>query len=136
MAFLDLWSHELTIPARQWCRRFEKMHPPPQWAVDARRKILRRRAAEAKHGGNAALLIESDESDASDNEAASADEKDEVDDLFRKATIGGTRGGRKVKGGKIEPREIDIDRVRDANQHEAKSVSDSSRPSSRVQRSG
>ncbi|KWU45929.1 WD40 repeat-like protein [Rhodotorula sp. JG-1b] len=102
-------------------RQFEKMHPPPQWAVDARRKILRRRAAEAKHGGNAALLIESDESDASDNEAASADEKDEVDDLFRKATIGGTKGGRKVRGGKIEPGEIDIDRVRDANQHEAKS---------------
>ncbi|GAA5986239.1 hypothetical protein JCM10908_006468 [Rhodotorula pacifica] len=105
-------------------RQFEKMHPPPQWAVDARRKILRRRAAEAKHGGNAALLIDSDESDASDNEddaATSADEKDEVDDLFRKATIGGTKGGRKVKGGKIEPGEIDIDRVRDANQHEAKS---------------
>ncbi|GAA5882871.1 hypothetical protein JCM3774_006323, partial [Rhodotorula dairenensis] len=95
---------------------FEKLHPPPQWAVDARRKILRRRAAEAKHGGNAALLIESDESDASDNED-SADEKDEVDDLFRKATV----GGRTVKGGKIEPGEIDIDRVRDANQHEAKS---------------
>ena len=126
MACLDLWLLVLTIPARQWCRRFEKMHPPPQWAVDARRKILRRRAAEAKHGGNAALLIESDESDASDNEAASADEKDEVDDLFRKATIGGTKGGRKVKGGKIEPGEIDIDRVRDANQHEAKSVSGSS----------
>ena len=44
--------------------------------------------------------------------------------------------GKEVKGGKIEPGEIDIDRVRDANQHEAKSVSDSSRPSSRVQRSG
>lgn len=103
--------------------RFEKMHPPPQWAVDARRKILRRRAAEAKHGGNAALLIDSDASDASSNEDDdSADEKDEVDDLFRKAAVGG-KGGKKVKGGKIEPGEIDVDRVRDANQHEAKSVS-------------
>lgn len=104
--------------------RFEKLHPPPQWAVDARRKILRRRAAEAKHGGNAALIIDSDEeSDAPENDGpGSADEKDEADDLFRKVSVGG-KGGKKVKGGKLEPGEIDVDRVRDANQHEAKSVS-------------
>ncbi|GAA5899714.1 hypothetical protein JCM6882_005420 [Rhodosporidiobolus microsporus] len=98
-------------------RQFEKLHPTPQWAVDARRKILRKRAAAAEHGGNAALLLDSDVSDASDEEEASADEEDEANELFRKATVGG-KGGRKVKGGKIEPGEIDIDRVRDANQHE------------------
>ncbi|GAA5859446.1 hypothetical protein JCM8547_006826 [Rhodosporidiobolus lusitaniae] len=103
-------------------RQFEKLNPTPEWAVLARRKILRKRAAAAEHGGNAALILDSDVSDASDDEGErSADEKDEADDLFRKATIGG-KNGRKVKGGKIEPGEIDIDRVRDANQHEASSV--------------
>ncbi|BGO93747.1 hypothetical protein NBRC10512_006627 [Rhodotorula toruloides] len=101
-------------------RQFEKLHPPPQWAVEARRKVLRRRAAQAQHGGNAALLLDSDVSDASDEEGDSADEKDEADDLFRKATVGG-KGGKKVKGGRLEPGEIDIERVRDANQHEQKS---------------
>ncbi|TNY22932.1 WD40-repeat-containing domain protein [Rhodotorula diobovata] len=101
-------------------RQFEKLHPPPQWAVDARRKILRRRAAQAQHGGNAALLVDSDVSDASDDGeegAGSADERDEADELFSRAVVGG-KGGKKVKGGKLEPGEIDIDRVRDANQHE------------------
>ncbi|GAA5935063.1 hypothetical protein JCM3775_004689 [Rhodotorula graminis] len=101
-------------------RQFEKLHPPPQWAVDARRKILRRRAAAAQHGGNAALALDSDVSDASDEDGmgeGSADERDEADELFSRAVIGG-KGGRKVKGGKLEPGEIDIDRVRDANQHE------------------
>lgn len=83
--------------------------------------MLRRRAAQAQHGGNAALLLDSDVSDASDEEGDSADEKDEADDLFRKATVGG-KGGKKVKGGRLEPGEIDIERVRDANQHEQKSV--------------
>ncbi|GAA5823947.1 hypothetical protein JCM3770_004142 [Rhodotorula araucariae] len=103
-------------------RQFEKLHPPPQWAVDARRKVLRRRAAQAHHGGNAALLLDSDVSDASDEEEgeASADERDEVDELFSRAVVGG-KGGKKVKGGKLEPGEIDIDRVRDANQHEQSS---------------
>lgn len=106
------------------CDRFEKLHPPPQWAVDARRKILRRRAAQAQHGGNAALLVDSDVSDASDDGeegAGSADERDEADELFSRAVVGG-KGGKKVKGGKLEPGEIDIDRVRDANQHEQGSV--------------
>ncbi|GAA5969618.1 hypothetical protein JCM11641_008180 [Rhodosporidiobolus odoratus] len=99
-------------------RQFEKLHPTPQWAVDARRKILRKRAAKAEHGGNAAFLLDSDVSDASDEEGeASADEQDEAEDLFAKVTLGG-KNGRKVKGGKIEPGELDIDRVRDANQHE------------------
>ncbi|GAA5837474.1 hypothetical protein JCM11251_002117 [Rhodosporidiobolus azoricus] len=101
-------------------RQFEKLHPTPEWAVNARRRILRKRAAVAEHGGNAALLLDSDVSDASDEEDASADEEDEANELFRKATVGG-KGGRKVKGGKIEPGEIDIDRVRDANQHEQSS---------------
>ncbi|GJN92625.1 hypothetical protein Rhopal_005660-T1 [Rhodotorula paludigena] len=99
-------------------RQFEKLHPPPQWATDARRKILRRRAAAAQHGGNAALLIggDSDASDASDAEG-SADERDEADELFSRANVGGSKK-RTVKGGRIEPGEIDIDRVRDANQQE------------------
>ena len=103
--------------------RFEKLHPTPQWALDARRKVLRKRAAQAQRGGNAALVVDSDVSDAetdSEAEGDSADEKDEVDDLFRKATIGG--GGNRIKGGRVEPGEIDIDRARDANQHDAKSV--------------
>ncbi|GAA6038453.1 hypothetical protein JCM8097_007658 [Rhodosporidiobolus ruineniae] len=99
-------------------RQFEKLHPTPQWAVDARKRIIRKRAAQAEHGENAALLLDSDVSDASDEEGDTADEKDEADDLFRKVTLGG-KGGKAVKGGKIEPGEIDIDRVRDANQHEA-----------------
>ncbi|GAA6060238.1 hypothetical protein JCM10212_003478 [Sporobolomyces blumeae] len=105
-------------------RQFEKLHPTPEWAIEARRKILRRRVAQAARGGNAALVVDSDASDAetdSGDDDASADEKDEADDLFRKATIGG-RGSRKVKGGRIEPGEIDIDRVRDANQHDPKSA--------------
>ncbi|GAA6006200.1 Utp18p [Rhodotorula paludigena] len=99
-------------------RQFEKLHPPPQWATDARRKILRRRAAAAQHGGNAALLFggDSDASDASDAEG-SADERDEADELFSRANVGGSKK-RTVKGGRIEPGEIDIDRVRDANQQE------------------
>ncbi|GAA5888295.1 hypothetical protein JCM16303_007265, partial [Sporobolomyces ruberrimus] len=103
--------------------RFEKLHPTPQWALDARRKILRKRAAQAQHGGNAALLVDSDLSDAdtnSDDEAGSADEQEEANDLFRKATIGG--GGKRLKGGRVEPGEIDIDRVRDANQHDPQSA--------------
>ncbi|GAA6006074.1 hypothetical protein JCM11491_002021 [Sporobolomyces phaffii] len=103
-------------------RQFEKLHPTPQWALDARRKILRRRAAQAQHGGNAALLVDSDVSDAETDSGlddGSADEQDEVDDLFRKATVG---GGKRIKGGRIEPGEIDIDRVRDANQHDPKSA--------------
>ncbi|GAA5843255.1 hypothetical protein JCM5353_000721 [Sporobolomyces roseus] len=103
-------------------RQFEKLHPTPQWALDARKKILRKRAAQAQHGGNAALLVDSDVSDAETDsqDGDSADEKDEVDDLFRKATIGG--GGKRLKGGRLEPGELDIDRVRDANQHDAKSA--------------
>ena len=102
--------------------RFEKLHPTPQWALDARKKILKKRAAQAQHGGNAALLLDSDVSDAETDsqDGDSADEKDEVEDLFRKATIGG--GGKRLKGGRLEPGELDIDRVRDANQHDPKSV--------------
>ncbi|GAA5965109.1 hypothetical protein JCM3765_004861 [Sporobolomyces pararoseus] len=102
-------------------RQFEKLHPTPQWALDARRKILKRRAAQAQHGGNAALLVDSDVSDAeTDSEdEGSADEREEANDLFRKATIG---GGKRIKGGRVEPGEIDIDRVRDANQHDPKSA--------------
>ncbi|BGP18481.1 hypothetical protein JCM10213_001203 [Rhodosporidiobolus nylandii] len=100
-------------------RQFEKLNPTPQWAIDARRKVLRKRRAEAEHGGNAALLLGSDVSDASDDEDDSADEQDEAEELFSKVTLGG-KHGRKVKGGKLEPGEIDIDRVRDANQHQPK----------------
>ncbi|GAA5975448.1 hypothetical protein JCM5350_006482 [Sporobolomyces pararoseus] len=102
-------------------RQFEKLHPTPQWALDARRKILKRRAAQAQRGGNAALLVDSDVSDAeTDSEdEGSADEREEANDLFRKATIGGTK---RIKGGRVEPGEIDIDRVRDANQHDPKSA--------------
>ncbi|GAA5906780.1 WD40 repeat domain-containing protein [Sporobolomyces salmoneus] len=103
-------------------RQFEKLHPTPQWALDARRKILRKRAGQVQRGGNAALLVDSDVSDADTNseDRDSADEKDEADDLFRKATIGGQ--GKRIKGGRLEPGEIDIDRVRDANQHDPKSA--------------
>ncbi|GAA6012189.1 hypothetical protein JCM10207_002753 [Rhodosporidiobolus poonsookiae] len=103
-------------------RQFEKLHPTPQWALDARRRILRKRRAAASVGGNAALLANSDVSDASssadeEEEERSDDEQDEADELFRGAKVGKTR----VKGGKVEPGEIDIDRVRDANQQEASS---------------
>lgn len=90
--------------------RFEKMHPAPAWATEARRKVLRKRSKAAKSG---AAVAEDGESD----EGMSGDE-DEVDDLFRSA------GGKKkaTRRGLLQQGEIEIDRVRDANQAEATSV--------------
>lgn len=101
---------ELTVSRLAPPRRFEKMHPVPKWASDARRKVLKRRAREAKGDS---LVDDSDDENASDDD-------DELDDLFRT-----TKSSRKkaTKRGALPSGEIEIDRVRDANQAEATSVS-------------
>jgi U3 small nucleolar RNA-associated protein 18 len=90
--------------------RFEKMHPAPAWAVEARRKVLKKRSKPS----NGRMEADSDDDDESSDDEMSGDE-DEVDDLFRSA------GGKKKapKKGLLKAGEIDIDRVRDANQAEA-----------------
>lgn len=87
------------------------MHPVPAWVVDARRKVVKRKAiAEGRLEANGS---DDDEGDAGSE--SEKDDEDEVDDLFRKA--GGKRRG--PQKGLLEAGEIDIDRVRDANQAEA-----------------
>lgn len=85
------------------------MHPVPKWAIEARRKVLKRRALEAK---GESLVVDSDDEVASGSD-------DDVDDLFRSAKIRRKVGRRSA----IPSGEIEIDRVRDANQAEASSVS-------------
>lgn len=86
------------------------MHPAPQWATEARRKILKKRSKAAASGRAGAEDEESDEDMSGD--------EDEVDDLFR-----GAGGSKKAsRRGLLQPGEIEIDRVRDANQAEATSV--------------
>lgn len=91
--------------------RFEKMHPAPAWATEARRKVLKKRSKAASSGRAGAEDEDSDEEMSGD--------EDEVDDLFRGA--GGTK--KTSRRGLLQPGEIEIDRVRDANQAEATSVS-------------
>lgn len=91
--------------------RYEKMHPSPAWATDARRKILKKRRAQAE---GSLVAHDLDDSDVESEE----EDEEMVDDLFR-STAG--RKGRRGKGALPEG-EIDIDRVRDANQVEATSV--------------
>ncbi|KAL8290055.1 hypothetical protein RQP46_002994 [Phenoliferia psychrophenolica] len=93
-------------------RQFEKLHPAPAWAVEARRKIVKKRARAAKESGDeAGSAEEEDESDESD------DAEEEVDNLFR-STGGKKKAGRR---GLLKAGDIDIDRVRDANQAEVSS---------------
>ena len=93
-------------------RRFEKMHPAPAWATDARKKVLKKRARAAGRTGD----TDSEEEESDDDKSA---DEDEVDDLFR--TTGGAK--KAPKRGLLKAGGIDIDRVRDANQAEATSVS-------------
>ncbi|ORY75998.1 WD40-repeat-containing domain protein [Leucosporidium creatinivorum] len=90
-------------------RQFEKMHPAPAWATEARRKVLKKRAKGAASGRAGA----EDE----DSEDEMSGDEDEVDDLFRGA--GTTK--KTSRRGLLQPGEIEIDRVRDANQAEATS---------------
>lgn len=92
--------------------RFEKMHPAPAWATEARRKVLKKRSKAAASGRVGA-------EDADSEEEMSGDE-DEVDDLFRGAGTGGQKATRRSA---LPQGEIEIDRVRDGNQAEATSVS-------------
>lgn len=87
------------------------MHPAPSWAAEARRKVLKKRARATRMGD----AYGSDEND----EDESTDDEEEVDNLFR-STAGRNKQLRK---GLLKAGEIDIDRVRDANQVEATSVS-------------
>ncbi|KAK4050785.1 U3 snoRNP protein [Microbotryomycetes sp. JL201] len=87
-------------------RQFEKLHPPPAWATEARKKVLKRKTKELR--GDAIGLRNSDDDD-SDSEA-------DVDNLFNSAKQTST-----VRRGVLEPSEIEIDRVRDANQAESSS---------------
>lgn len=98
------------------------MHPPPSWATEARRKLAQKKAKNAGTAGRAiGAIIDSDnESDASDEPSG---DEDEVDDLFRATTT--KSRGRRTRGGLLDKGEIDIDRVRDANQEESTSVSKS-----------
>lgn len=92
--------------------RFEKMHPVPSWATDARKKIMKRNRARELGRDN-----EDDDSDLEDDDDDDIDE--EVDDLFR--STGAKR--KNERKGLLKPGDLDIDRVRDANQVEATSVS-------------
>ena len=96
------------------------MHPPPSWATDARRKLAQKKAKNAGTAGRAigAVIDSGDESDVSDEPSG---DEDEVDNLFRATTT--KSRGRRIRGGLLDKGEIDIDRVRDANQEEASSVS-------------
>ena len=86
------------------------MHPAPAWVTEARQKILKRKRARAAHEEGSDLESDDEESE---------DDEDVVDDLFRGT---GLKKGRAGKG-LLKAGEIDIDRVRDANQAEATSVS-------------
>lgn len=80
---------------------------------------MKKRARAAKESGDeAGSAEEEDESDESD------DAEEEVDNLFR-STGGKKKAGRR---GLLKAGDIDIDRVRDANQAEVSSVSLSRRP--------
>lgn len=96
------------------------MHPPPAWATEARRKLAQKKAKNAGTAGRAigAIIDSDDESDVSDEPSG---DEDEVDNLFRATTT--KSRGRRIRGGLLDKGEIDIDRVRDANQEEASSVS-------------
>lgn len=72
---------------------------------------MKKRARENRIGG--------EDEDEDEDEDESSEDEDEVDNLFR-ATGGKKRPSRK---GLLKAGEIDIDRVRDANQVEASSVS-------------
>ncbi|KAM0755857.1 WD40 repeat-like protein [Meredithblackwellia eburnea MCA 4105] len=85
-------------------RQYEKLHPAPAWVTEARKRLSKkrqRRDEDSEEGGS--------ESDGSD---------DEVDDLFRAARLG--KGKRR---GLLSSGEIDIDRVRDANQADTSTAS-------------
>lgn len=108
-----LASHDRPLIILCICR-FEKMHPAPVWATEARKKIMKKkRARESKN------VQGEEQASGSDSDASSDDDvDDEVDELFRTTT--GTK--RKYhRNGLLESGEIDIDRVRDANQVEATS---------------
>ncbi|KDE09376.1 hypothetical protein MVLG_00283 [Microbotryum lychnidis-dioicae p1A1 Lamole] len=91
-------------------RQFEKMHPPPAWAVEARRKVLKQKEKAAQQGASGLADDDDDEDAEVDSDAAA----EEVDDLFR--TTGTIK--RKRTRGILASGDIDIDRVRDANQAE------------------
>ena len=84
------------------------MHPTPAWVIDARRKALKRRAR-AQLGAGAA--IPDDDESGSDIESSSEQDEEEVHDLFRRAG-----SARRAPRGLLQQGELDIDRVRDANQ--------------------
>lgn len=88
------------------------MHPAPEWVTEARRKILKKKRARAAHKEGPDAELDSEDEDSEDDE-------DIVDDLFRGTGLKKGRGGK----GLLKAGEIDIDRVRDANQAEATSVS-------------
>ncbi|KAK4703047.1 U3 small nucleolar RNA-associated protein 18, partial [Phenoliferia sp. Uapishka_3] len=93
-------------------RQFEKLHPAPAWAVDARRKIMKKRARAAKESGD-----EDDADEDKSDDGESDDAEEEVANLFR-TTGGKPKAGRR---GLLKAGDIDIDRVRDANQAEVSS---------------
>ncbi|KAI5476117.1 WD-repeat protein [Pseudohyphozyma bogoriensis] len=94
-------------------RQFEKMHPAPAWATEARRRVLKKRARQAGKGP----LGDDDDSEEESEEEPETDHEEEVNDLFR--TTGGKK--RQSKKGLLKAGDIDIDRVRDANQAESNS---------------
>lgn len=83
------------------------MHPAPSWVVDARKRVMRKRARARDRAGF-------DPDDDSEGD-------DEVDDLFR--TVGARKGSKASRRGPLKAGELDIDRARDANQAEASAVS-------------
>ncbi|KAK4047869.1 U3 snoRNP protein [Microbotryomycetes sp. JL221] len=87
-------------------KQFEQMHPPPAWANEARKKALKRRAKEVESATRQGKY--------SDDEGTESD--GEADNLFRSAKLTS-----KVYKGKLEAGEIEIDRVRDANQADSSS---------------
>ncbi|KAM0790775.1 hypothetical protein ACM66B_004625 [Microbotryomycetes sp. NB124-2] len=87
-------------------KQFEKLHPPPTWATEARKKVLKRKAKELK--GDAIGLNNSGDED--------SDSEHDADNLFTSA-----KQTSSVRRGVLEPSEIEIDRVRDANQAESSS---------------
>lgn len=98
--------------------RFEKLHPAPAWATEARRKVLKKRSRPAKGTREDGSDEDEDEGEDEDEDSDEMEAAEEVDDLFR--STGGKKAARK---GLLKAGEIDIDRVRDANQAEATSVS-------------
>jgi hypothetical protein len=78
--------------------RFEKMHPTPSWANDARKKKRRRAAG------------------SSDDESEAATDEDEEDESGLQAALRSTETGKIKRGRKALPGgTIDLARVRDAN---------------------